>query len=767
MKRGRSIRRQLFAMLAVALIALVGLYAFALASVIRPVLEQRVASIADRDVRNPGTAAVAALQTERKAAELYLAGGRTDASGLIAARANSDVAVARFRRLLSGSELRKRTDRTGRKITETIGLLDQLPASRQAVDNSPNRLAARLIYTNLVWNVLELFDALPSSVTPEATHEQSGDTAVARVLDQMSEEDAVVAGLSVARRYTPPDAAAFTLLIGAMGNQVLQAKVLLSGELKTEVEKLLGASVAQRVYAINDAIVAKGFNGGVPPLDVPTWEAIYRPAIAQVATFLETVHRDVDRYKRNAANSARLQLALTGIGGLLVVALSLFLAIRLGRSLAARLAWLRASALDLANARLPEVVARLRRGEQVDATVEAPPLSLGADEIGQVAEAFNRVRRTAIESAVQEANLRQGINQFFVNIARRSQGLLHRQLALLDKMERRTTEPDELENLFRVDHLATRMRRNAEDLIILAGNPPGRGWRHPVPMIDVIRGAVSEIEDYARVNLSVMGDEALVGRAVNDVAHLLAELIENGANYSPPHTHVSVTGQAVGNGFAVEIEDRGLGMNAETLANVNRQLLDPPDFNPANSAQLGLFVVARLAAKHGIRVQLRPSIFGGITAVVLIPTEVMAAPEEQHQTRPVITRDAVPPPLPGADTHYPVADGRTAAEPVNSGRGATLDRQSRFNWLGNHTTSAAAPTAQAAPPTERRRLPRRVRQASLAPQLQDAPAPGPESAQVPAATSPEAIRTRMAAFQRGTDRGRRVGTTRTEQEELQ
>jgi signal transduction histidine kinase len=764
MKRGRSIRRQLFAMLSVALVALVGLYVFALAAVIKPVLEQRVASIADRDVRTPGSAAVAALQAERKAAELYLAGGRTDAGGLNAARANSDVAVARFRRLLSGSELRKRTDRTGRKITETIDVLDKLPASRQAVDNSTNRVAARLIYTNVVWSVLELFDALPASVTPEATHEQSGDTAVARVLDQMSEEDAVVAGLSVARRYTPLDAAAFTLLIGGMGNQVQQAKVLLSGELKTQVDKLLGASVAQRVYAINDAIVAKGFNGGVPPLDVATWEGIYRPAIAQVATFLESVHRDVDKYKRNAANSARLQLALTGIGGLLVVALSLFLAIRLGRSLAVRLAGLRASALDLANVRLPDVVARLRRGQPVDAAAEAPPLSPAVDEIGQVAEAFNRVRRTAIESAVQEAYLRQGINQFFVNIARRSQGLLHRQLALLDKMERRTTEPDELENLFRVDHLATRMRRNAEDLIILAGKPPGRGWRQPVPMIDVIRGAVSEVEDYARVNLSVMGEEALVGRAVNDVTHLLAELIENGANYSPPHTHVGVAGQAVGNGFAVEIEDRGLGMGADTLATVNRQLLDPPDFNPANSAQLGLFVVARLAAKHGIRVQLRPSLFGGVTAIVLIPTELIAVRAEQHQTRPVIGRAAAPQ-LPDSDTRHPAANGHNAAAPAEPGGGATFDLQDRFTWLGNQTTSTAVTPAPAAPSSERRRLPRRVRQANLAPQLQDAPAPGPDPVQVPIADSPEAIRTRMTAFQRGTDRGRRVGTAGTEQQE--
>jgi signal transduction histidine kinase len=815
MRRGRSIKRQLFAMLAVALVALVGLYVFALVSVIRPVLELRVDGIADRDVRNPGTAAVAALQAERKAAELYLAGGRADATELQAARKTSDVAVARLRRLLAGSELRSGDDLTASKINDTIKALDALPAGRQAVDVSPDRAAARAVYTNTVWSVFALFDALPVSVTTEIATEQSGRTAVYRVEDQLSEEDAIIAGLNVTRRYTSSDAVGLSALVGGAANQVAQGAVLLSGELKSEVDKLLANPVSQRVYAGNLTILSKGFNGGVPPIDVASWQAFYHPALAQMQSFIETINRDVDKDIRNAANTAFLNLALTGLGGLLAVALSLFLAIRLGRSLAVRLAGLRASALELADVRLPDVVGRLRRGERVDAAVEAPPLNLGVDEIGQVAEAFNRVRRTAIESAVEEANLRQGINQFFVNIARRSQGLLHRQLALLDKMERRTTEPEELENLFRVDHLATRMRRHAEDLVILAGNAAGRGWRQPVPMIDVIRGAISEVEDYARVNLTVMGEEALVGRAVGDVAHLLAELIENGTNYSPPHTHVSVTGEAVGNGFAVEIEDRGLGMSADTLAITNRQLLDPPDFNPANSARLGLFVVARLAAKHGIRVQLRPSLFGGITAIVLIPTELMATPDQPYQGQPKVVRAAVTQQLPEAEARHLADDGRNVAGRADTGGDAKPDRHDGFDWLRHNTTAlprhearsglassadhptSPAPSAAAAPlhgaesdttptvgmsapataaatgtnpvPHRKRPLPRRIRQASLAPQLKDAAAPSLDvSADLASTTaSPELIRARMAAFQTGTRRGRRAGEALTRQEEIQ
>jgi hypothetical protein len=207
----------------------------------------------------------------------------------------------------------------------------------------------------------------------------------------------------------------------------------------------------------------------------------------------------------------------------------------------------------------------------------------------------------------------------FRNLARRNQSLLQRQLSVLDDMERRATDPDVLEDLFKMDHLTTRMRRHAEGLIILSGAPPGRSWSAPVKLVDVMRGAVAEVEDYARVTVSTQSRAALAGSAVTDVIHLLAELIENATSLSPPFTQVRVSGEIVANGFVIEVEDRGLGMIPQRLYELNDRLANPPDINPANTEQLGLFVVGQLARRHGISVMLRPSPYGGTTAVALLP----------------------------------------------------------------------------------------------------------------------------------------------------
>jgi len=194
---------------------------------------------------------------------------------------------------------------------------------------------------------------------------------------------------------------------------------------------------------------------------------------------------------------------------------------------------------------------------------------------------------------------------------------------VLDEAERRATDPDVLEDLFKMDHLTTRMRRHAEGLIILSGAPPGRSWSAPVKLIDVMRGAVAEVEDYARVTVSTQSRAALSGSAVTDVIHLLAELIENATTLSPPFTQVRVGGETVAKGFAIEIEDRGLGMSPQKLHELNERLANPQDINPANTEQLGLFVVGQLARRHGISVMLRPSPYGGTTAVMLIPLALL------------------------------------------------------------------------------------------------------------------------------------------------
>src|SRR5262249_8539825 len=224
-----------------------------------------------------------------------------------------------------------------------------------------------------------------------------------------------------------------------------------------------------------------------------------------------------------------------------------------------------------------------------------------------------------------QARLREGIGEVFRNLARRSQSLLHRQLALLDRMERRTEDPQELGDLFRLDHLTTRMRRHAESLIILSGQSPARGWRNPVPFVDVIRAAVAEVEDYTRVSVISAGDTGLAGPAVGDVIHMIAELIEDATIYSPPNTPAGIQGGIVGQGFVVAIEDRGLGMSDDSLAEANAVLADPLPFEPASTDQLGLLVAGQLAKRHDIQITLRRNPYGGTTAIVLIPHGIVVA----------------------------------------------------------------------------------------------------------------------------------------------
>jgi signal transduction histidine kinase len=286
----------------------------------------------------------------------------------------------------------------------------------------------------------------------------------------------------------------------------------------------------------------------------------------------------------------------------------------------------------MAEERLPRVVDRLRRGEDVDVRAESPtPAPSSIAEISQIAGSFGVVQEAAVAAAVEQARLRKGVNQIFLNISMRNQSLLHRQLGMLDSMERRTSDPGSLADLFRIDHLTTRMRRHAEGLIILSGSTPGRGWREPVPVVDVLRAAVAEVEDYVRVDVLSESRDLVAGNAVNDVIHLVAELVENATVFSPPNTRIEVRADRAGTGLVAEIEDRGLGLSKEELADINGRLANPPEFDLAHSEQLGLFVVSRLAARHAIKVSLRQSVYGGTTAILVLPFGVIVREEELGQ----------------------------------------------------------------------------------------------------------------------------------------
>jgi HAMP domain-containing protein len=310
-----------------------------------------------------------------------------------------------------------------------------------------------------------------------------------------------------------------------------------------------------------------------------------------------------------------------------ILAVALLALFVVARSMARPLQRLRAGAREIAEHRLPDAVERLRTTESGDLDVRVDPIGIRSrDEIGQVAQAVDEIQEVAVRLATEQAALRRSIGDMFTNLARRSQTLIDRQLELIDDLERNETDPETLEHLFRLDHLATRMRRNAEDLIVLSGADPGRHWAQRMTLVDVVRAAAAEVEEYQRVEFLPLADLEVTGHASVDVIHLLAELIENATVFSPPNTKVQIAGQSVPHGYVVEIEDRGLGMSDEELIQANERLANPPEIDFALSRVLGLYVVGRLAQRHGIKVQLRHSWYGGVTALTLLPHALLAWP---------------------------------------------------------------------------------------------------------------------------------------------
>ena len=339
-----------------------------------------------------------------------------------------------------------------------------------------------------------------------------------------------------------------------------------------------------------------------------------------------------------------------------------------------------------------------------------------AREIADLTDDVAEVNRSAAAAAAAETGLRHGLRQILVSLAKRNQALLHRQLRIIDDLEQQATSPAALADLFTLDHLTTRMRRNAESLTILSGAVPSRSWSGPVPVIDVMRAAAAEVEDYTRVTVFSDSGESVLAVAVTDMIHLLAELIENATLCSPSSTKVEVRAERVANGLAIEIEDRGLGMPAEQLREINEQLAGPPDFDQADPDRLGLFVTGKLAGRHGVHVSLTPSAFLGIRAVVVVPDAILEAAAAA------------------------VSDAPARAKPA-SGRLSKLNlRAAEVLALAGVVPAAALPVKTGpAAATTRNGLPRRVRP--------DGPQAQPSIAAPSAGPAPEEARSLAASLQ--------------------
>ncbi|MFC9862149.1 MULTISPECIES: sensor histidine kinase [unclassified Streptomyces] len=314
-------------------------------------------------------------------------------------------------------------------------------------------------------------------------------------------------------------------------------------------------------------------------------------------------------------------------GAVVVVSLlaAFILAGLMARQMSRSMRRLRTAAFGIAEQRLPMLVDQLSRTDpgRVDTRVQPIPITT-RDEIGEVARAFDQVHREAVRLAAEQAMLRGNVNAIFTNLSRRNQSLIEGQLTLITGLENSEADPDQLESLFKLDHLATRMRRNGENLLVLAGEEPGRRWNQPVPLVDVLRAASSEVESYERIELTGVPESEIHGQAVTDLVHLLAELLENATTFSSPQTKVRVNATRLPDGrVMVEIHDKGIGLTPEDFADINHKLANPPTVDAAVSQRMGLFVVGRLSDRHGIRVQLRPSgEQAGTTSLVMLPDAI-------------------------------------------------------------------------------------------------------------------------------------------------
>jgi signal transduction histidine kinase len=630
--RSRSIRLRIYFLVAIPLIAMVGLLAYVTGTLVNNAVNLDRAPNLINATSVPTAQFVNFLQAERTAAVVYLF--QPTAANLAAyntATADTDSHEKAFEAAMtSPATASSETPSEAQAIRTVVSGLGKLETLRGAVKaHAVTPLTALGLYTQGIAAEPKLFLAEVSSLTNAAAVSQAlGLIATVQAREQLSQEDALLAGMVAGNRMTQADKVAFNQMAATRQASLQTAQSILNAAnwAAYNARQSGSAAAVRTLTSIEQAIAGGAFVSQLPTTAV-VWPQTAGTLLTDYYNGGLAVASAELAADRQVTSSAWTKVAVISGLALLGLLLTIAMTTLVARGIIRRLRGLERSAQTLAEKQLPDVIARLRRGEDVDVAAEAPPLQVGRDEIGRVGQAFELVRETAVRSAVEEARLRRGLNDVFRSLSQRSQSLLHRQLTLLDQMERRASDPEALDDLFRLDHLTTRMRRHAEGLVILAGAPPGRGWSSPVRMVDVMRGAIAEVEDYARVTVATRSQAALAGSAVTDVIHLLAELIENATTLSPPYTSVRVAGDTVANGFAVEVEDRGLGMNSQRLAALNERLARPPEFNPSDSEQLGLFVVSQLARRHGIRVTLKASPYGGTTAIVLIPRNLVVAEE--------------------------------------------------------------------------------------------------------------------------------------------
>ncbi len=726
----------------------------------------------------PVISMVQAFEEERRLSLLYLAGDPDAADRLVDARQRSDTALAA---VIAKGEAAQRLDPDGSAddLEAFRPLYNRVPGVRTAIDARAMPHKEAFGFFSSVIETIFQASLVAARVAPEAGIAVALGYGIEplRAAEALSKADTLGAVALLRGELTPEQLLEFTRHTGQFREQVTYSASVLTGSRLEQLRAITDSPAWQQVTAMQDAIILRGplpvddsaadtdYDTERPeateapalPITVQQWQEASEQVNSALLKLWEDQSRDAHAIARAEGTDTATKSLIGGIVVLILTTSAFVAALIMANRFIGRMRRLRNDTLELADERLPDLMRRLESGENVDTAAEVARLDFGTDELGEVADAFNRAQVAAVSAAVAEAKTRAGSRTVFLNIARRNQLAVHRQLALLDRAERREENADQLELLFQLDHLATRARRHAENLIVLGGEQPGRQWRKPIPLWDLVRGAAAESLDYPRIHTGRIPDLHITGQATADLIHLLAELMDNATAFSPPESRVEVSATIVGRGVAVEIADNGLGMPAEEIAACNQLLAEPPDFGMAaltGGTRLGLFVVATLAARHGVSVRLAESASGGIMAVVVIPNTLISS--EDPPTEPAVEPAQVPTSEPAYAAATAVASRETRTPASENASAPTRSAGAPAQPATVESTAEPAPGAR--PP-----LPRRRRQSTEA-DTEKLPI-----VETPRTRTPEQARNLMAAIENGTRSGRRphpdsTASDRTRQE---
>ncbi|MET7486535.1 nitrate- and nitrite sensing domain-containing protein [Streptomyces sp. NPDC005538] len=745
-RRVGSIRLSLILLALVPSVTLAAMWGLTTTQMFAEGLRLRSQTELSRSTGAMGTEAALALQQERSLSAAWLASPHGSRAALDAQRVRTDKAVAQL--VGQSGAIKKAPARIKDRLYSVVASVDSLEYYRDQVDDPTDITAQQVLdqFTAIIDDQIQAFQQLSQVDDGDLTSQAEPLVALEHGAELVSQEDAQLTLAWPSGHVDDKTWEQFAELVHARRWLVQdQIATAFQGSAKTQIEQVLQSREWNTLESVEDRVLAAGTadGGTAGRIALPDARKQWNSALAEVgAQYTTLIRQQTDGLlDRSSEKAHRLLVTAASLsaGGLAALLLCVGMSWRITRSLSRRLRGLKMATLGLAEDRLPDVVARLNRGEKIDVESATPPLDYGGDELGQVAQAFNTAQRTAVHTAVELADTRRGFQKVILGIARQSQNLVNLQLTKLDALERRHDDPEVLRGLYELDSTASQLRRYEENLVVISGEQPRRSWTEPVALIDILRSAVGEVAEYQRVEVHTEEEVCLAPPAVADVIHLLAELIDNATVYSPAPSPVGVRAAMVAKGLVIEVEDRGLGMSEEDYASLNEQLAVAPKFDVvalADDLRLGMFVIARLATRHSIAVTLRPSPYGGTTAIVLIPHEIVV-PESPDEPAPGAPK--------AADVHEAVVAERAAErlEPAPEARPVIPPARSPEPAVsaGPNGLDGLAP------------LPRRVPQTSLASELREEAGSVEEDGELEDFTAERAASS-LAGFQRGTFQAR-------------